>query len=233
MISRRRRRSAPPRRQSAPYHRFRRHWGYLPRSRRCAPACSISRGSTASEPLAVAGAERYIGCSIRGETLTDEPSVADIRAGEIAVPLPEAHSAGIYFIGRIRTPWPSRDLCPRRGDAAAGPVCRIEIDEHWAEALTGIEINTHLQVLYWMHLARRDLVLQRPRHAEAARGTFALRSPMRPNPVASSLVTLVGREGNVLLVRGLDCIDGTPLVDVKPEACPFAPASDSDGASRS
>jgi tRNA-Thr(GGU) m(6)t(6)A37 methyltransferase TsaA len=139
-----------------------------------------------------------------------------IRTGEIAVPLPDQTDAGVYFIGRIRTPWPTRRDCPRRGDPD-GPICSIEVDPRWIDALAGIETHPRLQVLYWMHQARRDLVLQRPGASGQPHGTFALRSPVRPNPIASSIVALVERSGTVLKVRGLDCIDGTPLIDLKPE----------------
>jgi len=71
-------------------------------------------------------------------------------------------------------------------------------------------------VLYWMDRARRDLVIQAPRHYGEPRGTFALRSPVRPNPIAASVVKLIGRDGTRLSVVGLDCIDGTPLLDLKP-----------------
>jgi tRNA (Thr-GGU) A37 N-methylase len=68
-----------------------------------------------------------------------------------------------------------------------------------------------------MHEARRDLVLQTPRGSGVLSGTFALRSPVRPNPIASSVVVVTERSGNVLKVRGLDCMDGTPLIDLKPD----------------
>ena len=146
------------------------------------------------------------------------PAPADdsLRPHEIAVPLPDRTGAGVYFIGRIRTPWHTRRECPRRGDQQ-GPVCTIELDERWMDALTGIEAHPRLQVLYWMHEARRDLVLQTPRGVERPIGTFALRSPVRPNPIASSVVVLVERSGCLLRVRGLDCLDGTPLIDLKPD----------------
>ena len=67
-----------------------------------------------------------------------------------------------------------------------------------------------------MDKARRDLILQAPRHYATQRGTFALRSPVRPNPIAASVVKLVKVEGAKLIVTGLDCLDGTPLVDIKP-----------------
>src|SRR5690606_25881982 len=149
-----------------------------------------------------------------------------LRRGEVTVPLPEAPDAGIYFIGRIRTPWRSLKECPRRGDMENGPICRIEIDAHWHHALTGMEERSHLQVLYWMHRARRDLVLQSPRSDGQTIVTFVIRSPLRPNPIASSTVRLEGIEGSTLLVRGLDCLDGTPVVDVKPEVCPRQTAAE-------
>ena len=67
-----------------------------------------------------------------------------------------------------------------------------------------------------MDQARRDLTLQVPRHYGAQRGTFALRSPARPNPIAMSVVKLLKLDGRQLLVQGLDCLDGTPLLDIKP-----------------
>jgi tRNA-Thr(GGU) m(6)t(6)A37 methyltransferase TsaA len=71
-------------------------------------------------------------------------------------------------------------------------------------------------VLYWMDRAARDIVLQVPRHYGVQRGTFSLRSPARPNPIAMSVVRLLEVEGAKLSVVGLDCLDGTPLLDLKP-----------------
>jgi tRNA (Thr-GGU) A37 N-methylase len=73
-----------------------------------------------------------------------------------------------------------------------------------------------------MDQARRDIVRQSPKSDGNTRGTFSLRSPVRPNPIASSVVRLVGREDSALLVRGLDCLDGTPLIDIKPVVCDHA-----------
>lgn len=143
------------------------------------------------------------------------------RAGEVEVPLPARQDAHLVFIGRIRTPFQTREDCPRRG-APDGPVCRIEIDQPWRAALKGIERFNRLEILYWMHLARRDLVLQSPKKNGETHGTFSLRSPVRPNPIATSTVELVALEPDAILVRGLDCVDGTPLIDVKPDRCMFA-----------
>jgi tRNA-Thr(GGU) m(6)t(6)A37 methyltransferase TsaA len=138
-----------------------------------------------------------------------------IRDGETAAALPERFDASLYFIGRIRTPWTRRDDCPKNA-RESDAVCTLVIDPRWTQALAGVESCSHLVVLYWMHRSRRDLVLQAPRHYAVARGTFALRSPARPNPIAMSVVRLLRVDGNRLSVVGLDCLDGTPLLDIKP-----------------
>src|ERR1700745_3606780 len=133
----------------------------------------------------------------------------ELREGELAVEMSKANDAGLFFIGRIRTPWTSRVDTPRQG-RHDGPVCRLEIFEPWVPALKGVDFYTYLEVIYWLHRSRRDLVLQSPKNNKSTRGTFSLRSPVRPNPIATSIVRLVGIEGHVILVRGLDCLDETP-----------------------
>ena len=148
---------------------------------------------------------------------------ARLRAGERLADLPEDSDAQLYFIGRIRTPWTRREECPRQG-RLDGPDCRIEVFPPWQAALEGIGSYAHLEILYWLNRSRRDLVRQNPR-GDGARyfGTFALRSPQRPNPIGTSQVRLVAVEPGALAVRGLDCLDGTPLIDIKPDRCEFTP----------
>jgi tRNA-Thr(GGU) m(6)t(6)A37 methyltransferase TsaA len=148
----------------------------------------------------------------------DSATAADpygLREGEVSVPLPEHLDASLYYIGRIHTPWQRRQDCPKNGRESEAP-CTIELDPRWLKGLAGLEGTSHLVILYWMDRARRDLVLQAPRHYAEQRGTFALRSPVRPNPIAMSVVRLLKIEGNKLSVVGLDCLDGTPLLDIKP-----------------
>jgi tRNA-Thr(GGU) m(6)t(6)A37 methyltransferase TsaA len=149
---------------------------------------------------------------------TDAGDRYDIRPGEVAVTLPGQYDAGLYFIGRIRTPWTERKDCPKNAREARerGTVCTVEVDPRWQQALAGVETCSHLVLQYWMDRARRDLVVQAPAHYKSGRGTFALRSPVRPNPVALSVVTLVKIDGGRLEVIGVDCLDGTPLIDIKP-----------------
>jgi len=154
----------------------------------------------------------------------------EVRSGELQVDLPAGTDAGLYFIGRIHTPWTDRLTCPRQG-RPDGPTCRIEVFSPWDKGLDSIGEFERLEVLYWLHESRRDLAMQSPRRDGSARGVFSLRTPVRPNPIGTSIVQLVKVEGSVLHVRGLDCLDGTPLVDLKPDRTlfkPLAPAQAGD-----
>ena len=186
-----------------------------------APTPARVIASSESRMLAVVCAFLAIGTSaspywarafVRSSLLMDR---SDLRPGEVAVTLPETFDAQLYFIGRIRTPWIRREDCPKNARESPS-VCALEVDERWAPALADVETCSHLWVLYWMDQARRDLVIQAPRHYETARGTFSLRSPVRPNPIAASVVRLIKRQDRTLSVIGLDCRDGTPLLDIKP-----------------
>jgi tRNA (adenine37-N6)-methyltransferase len=146
----------------------------------------------------------------------------ELRPGEVAVEMPPPDEARLAFIGRIHTPWTDRLLTPRQG-RLDGPLCRIEVFEPWSMALAGIEHYERIEVLYWLHLSRRDILLQSPKSDGAVRGAFSLRSPVRPNPIGTQIVGLERVEGASLFVRGLDCIDGTPLIDLKPDRCAFTP----------
>ena len=138
-----------------------------------------------------------------------------IREGEKTVELPAKTDAGLYFIGRIHTPWTDRKDCPKNAHEAKA-VCTIELDPRFRDGLKDVESCTHLVLLYWMDKAPRNLVLQVPGHYGVQHGTFALRSPARPNPIAMSVVKLLAVEDGKLSVIGADCLDGTPLLDIKP-----------------
>jgi tRNA-Thr(GGU) m(6)t(6)A37 methyltransferase TsaA len=146
----------------------------------------------------------------------------EIRKGEVAVEFPDSPGASFVFIGRIHTPWNDRLSCPRQG-RLDGPVCRIEVFEPWIAALECIERYEQIEVLYWLHESRRDLVKQSPANDGSVRGTFSLRSPVRPNPIGTQLARLVRVERENVFVQGLDCLDGTPLLDLKPDRCAFTP----------
>jgi tRNA-Thr(GGU) m(6)t(6)A37 methyltransferase TsaA len=146
----------------------------------------------------------------------------EIRENEVVVNAAAADDAALTFIGRIWTPWSSRLTCPRQG-RHDGPICRIEIFEPWVAALQGVDAFERLEILYWLDRSRRDLILQSPASNGRVHGTFSLRSPVRPNPIGTSIVLLEEVDGAFLDVRGLDCLDGTPLLDIKPDRSLFKP----------
>ncbi|MGD2135920.1 MAG: tRNA (N6-threonylcarbamoyladenosine(37)-N6)-methyltransferase TrmO, partial [Gemmatimonadales bacterium] len=96
---------------------------------------------------------------------------------------------------------------------------RIVVDRSLTEGLSGLKVGQQLAVVFWFHQSRGYDLLQHPRGDETRpkRGVFALRSPRRPNPIGITRVELLAIEGNVLRVRGLDALDGSPVLDLKPE----------------
>ncbi|MBN2906778.1 MAG: SAM-dependent methyltransferase [Rhodobacteraceae bacterium] len=125
----------------------------------------------------------------------------------------------LRVIGRIRTPWAAGN-CPRNIAAArdSGQGARIDLDPAFAPALQGLAVGQPIIVLYWMDQARRDLLRQAPRHVASPRGTFALRSPNRPNTISQStvIVTALDIGAATLEIDAIDCFDGTALIDIKP-----------------
>jgi len=147
----------------------------------------------------------------------------DIRPGEIALardPAAAAADASLVFIGRIRSPWTDRDSCPKslREARERGGEASLLIDEPWRAGLAGLTPGMPLVVLYWMHAARRDLIVQAPRHKASTAGVFSLRSPVRPNPIALAVVRCLALDqtSGQIAIDAIDAIDGTPVLDVKP-----------------
>lgn len=124
------------------------------------------------------------------------------------------NTAECVFIGTIRTPYKRLEDCPKTvHDNPA--LCTLVLDPAYADGLLGLEHQSHVLVLYWLDQAKRDL-LRRPARADREEvGVFALRSPIRPNPIAVTVVPVVQVRGNEVDVRGLDCLDGTRLLDIK------------------
>ena len=138
------------------------------------------------------------------------------RPGEVIIPMPDAFDAHLHYIGRIRTPWKTLDECPRNTKARADVIATVEVHERYRQGLKDIGLLSHLVLLYWLDQSRRDMIIQAPSHVPEPRGVFALRSPVRPNPIGMAVVELVSVEADRLLVRHIDCVDGTPLIDIKP-----------------
>lgn len=145
----------------------------------------------------------------------------DIREGEVRLPFNPADTDGprVAFIGQIRSAW-AKGSAPRniRPARETGQPARIELASGYAPGLTGLTTGQYIIVLYWMDQAPRDLIVQNPRHTDGTRGTFALRSPARPNPIAMSTVkiTALDMDAGTIGIDAIDCFDGTPVVDIKP-----------------
>jgi tRNA-Thr(GGU) m(6)t(6)A37 methyltransferase TsaA len=105
----------------------------------------------------------------------------------------------------------------------------IVLRKNLIKALDGVEEFSHVFILYWMHRisdAERKLVYDGSRNQLQHVGVFACRGPIRPNPIGLTVVELVKREENVLWVKGLDAIDGTPVLDIKPYGRPSEVVTD-------
>ncbi len=131
----------------------------------------------------------------------------------------------IVPIGRIRTPFQNRSdtpIQPFRSEA----VGTVEVFEEYAQGLSDTEGFSHLILLYEFHKSTGHQLMVKPFLDGQQRGLFATRYPARPNQIGLSVVRLLGREGGTLSVEGIDVLDGTPLLDIKPYVPDFAPKED-------
>lgn len=127
----------------------------------------------------------------------------------------EKHSMILVPIGVIHSPYKRREDIPRQGRLSK-EICEIEVYAHYAPGLKDIEQCSHLYILYWLHLGDRSRLLATPPHSQKEHGVFATRSPNRPNLIALDIVELLEAKGNRLNVRGMDALDGSILLDIKP-----------------
>ena len=119
-------------------------------------------------------------------------------------------------IGYVHSPYKEKKDAPSQG-RNKNDEFKIELLDEYVDALKGVEKRTHLIVLYWLDKAKRDkLKTYTPHDKKTEKGTFATRSPNRPNPIAFNIVDLDKVEGNTLYVRGMDALDGSAVLDIKP-----------------
>ncbi|MBN1826037.1 MAG: tRNA (N6-threonylcarbamoyladenosine(37)-N6)-methyltransferase TrmO [Candidatus Eisenbacteria bacterium] len=123
-------------------------------------------------------------------------------------------------IGVARSPFHTMAETPRQ-PRVSDVEGTIEIDEAFAEGLKDIEGFSHIWVIFHAHRADFHQLLVKPYLDDRLRGVFACRAPRRPNPIGLSLLRLLGREGSVLRVSGMDLLDGTPILDIKPHVPEF------------
>ena len=129
-------------------------------------------------------------------------------------------------IGRLETPFRTPAECPRNGrQLVPAPLCHATVLPEFRDGLAGLDGFSHLILLYWLHEARPTELIFTPPFDPAPRGVFATRAPARPNPIGLAVVAFEGfAEPGRLRVRYLDCIDGTPLLDIKP----YLPTTDAE-----
>jgi formylmethanofuran dehydrogenase subunit E len=123
-------------------------------------------------------------------------------------------------IGVIHSPYETLESAPRQGKE---DVSLVEVYADYEAGLDDVEGFSHLHIFYWLHESEGySLSVQTP-WDDVPHGLFATRSPRRPNPVGYSVVRLLEKRGKILKVEGLDAIEGTPVVDIKP----YIPRTDS------
>ncbi len=124
-------------------------------------------------------------------------------------------------IGVIRSEHVEARRTPIQPIYAKGCKGRVEIFPEFAEGLRDLNGFSHIYLIFHFNQAGPVQLIVKPFLQDIARGVFSTRAPCRPNGIGLSIVELIGREGNVLLVDGVDILDGTPLLDIKPYSARF------------
>ncbi len=121
----------------------------------------------------------------------------------------------LKFIGEIKTPYEIVDDCPRN-ISKDGPPCTLTLYEEYQGGLKGLQAGDKILILYWLNLSEKAPLEQSPPDNTVKRGVFSLRSPHRPNPIGVAVVKIENIKQNIIEVKGLDCVTGTKLLDIKP-----------------
>ncbi|MGE5110785.1 MAG: tRNA (N6-threonylcarbamoyladenosine(37)-N6)-methyltransferase TrmO [Acidobacteriaceae bacterium] len=119
-------------------------------------------------------------------------------------------------IGYVSSPYKSASEVPRGLGAKHEAMGELKILSEFAPGLTDIEGFSHLYIIWAFDRSEGFELLGKPPSDNREHGVFATRSPYRPNPIGLTIVQLLGREGTTLKVRGVDMLDGTPILDIKP-----------------
>lgn len=127
----------------------------------------------------------------------------------------------IQAIGIIRTPFVELENMPIQPKGAATVTGTVELMEEFQEGLSDLQGFSHIYLLYRFHKARRISLKVTPFMDTSSRGVFSTRSPLRPNHIGLSIVQLIGIEKNIIKVQGIDVLDNTPLLDIKPYIAAF------------
>ena len=119
-------------------------------------------------------------------------------------------------IGVIHSPYPTKESCPIQGAVSPDGIGTIDIFPEYADGLKDIETFSHIILLYLFDRASAVQLVRPTFLDDTAHGVFASRHPSRPNSIGLSTVKLDSRSNNTLHVSGIDVLDGTPLIDIKP-----------------
>jgi tRNA-Thr(GGU) m(6)t(6)A37 methyltransferase TsaA len=119
-------------------------------------------------------------------------------------------------IGVVRTPFTESRQIPKGPGAEHSAEGTLEIRPEYVEGLTDIEGFSHLYVIWVFDRAREVCLMASPPTDDRQHGVFSTRAPVRPNPIGLTVVELFGRDGATLQVRGVDMLDGSPVLDIKP-----------------
>ena len=122
-------------------------------------------------------------------------------------------SVELKVVGIVHSPYKTTTDAPHQGGDA---ISEIEISEEYVDGLRDIDGFSHLHVFYWLHKSTGFSLSVKTAWDTMPHGLFTTRSPHRPNPIGHSIVELAERKGNTLKIKGLDAIDGTPVIDIKP-----------------
>lgn len=124
-------------------------------------------------------------------------------------------------LGTIYTPFEKLEDMPIQPKGAAEVIGTIELEEQYTEGLADLHGFSHIYLLYQFHMAQRTALTVTPFMDTTPRGVFATRSPLRPNHIGISIVKLIGVEKNIVTVQGIDILNGSPLLDIKPYIAAF------------
>lgn len=127
----------------------------------------------------------------------------------------EGERALLQPIGVIHSPYKEKKETPHQGRHES-KESTLEIFEEYEPGLLDIDRCTHLYVLYWQDRGDRSILQTKTPWGPEIRGVFSTRSPNRPNPIGLCVVDFLGREGRFVKVSGLDALDGSPVIDIKP-----------------
>lgn len=124
-------------------------------------------------------------------------------------------------IGKIRSPFNTLENMPIQPKGAKDVIGTLEIDRQYMAGLADLDGFSHIYLIYPFHKAQRTELLVTPFMDTSVRGVFATRSPLRPNHLGLSIVELLAIEKNIVKIRGVDVLDNTPLLDIKPYIASF------------